>query len=54
MDRPALMDTHRDELQEYDTGKGTIRFRPTEPLPAELVTRLVHARTAETDLARKR
>ncbi len=51
---PKLMEAHRDELQGYDTGKGTIRFQPTEPLPAELVTRLVHGRMAETDRARPR
>jgi len=49
---PGLMDAHRDELKRYDTGKGTIHFTPTEPLPAELVTSLVQARVAETDQAR--
>ena len=51
---PAVMDAHRDELKAYDTGKGTIHFRPAEPLPAELVTRLVQARMAETDRERRR
>jgi uncharacterized protein YdhG (YjbR/CyaY superfamily) len=51
---PALMDAHRDELQAYDAGKGTIHFRPAEPLPADLVTRLVQARMAETDGAHRR
>ncbi len=45
------MDAYRDELESYDTSKGTIRFRPTEPLPVDLVTRLVRARMAQTDAA---
>ena len=36
-----------DELKQFSTsGKGTIRFQPGKPLPAELVTRLVQARIA--------
>ena len=48
---PAVMDAHRDELAGYDTAKGTIRFAPSNPLPADLVTTLVEARIAETDSA---
>jgi uncharacterized protein YdhG (YjbR/CyaY superfamily) len=48
---PAVMEAHRDELAGYDTAKGTIRFQPDEPLPVELVTKLVAARMAETDAA---
>ena len=48
---PAVMDAHRDEVAGYDTSAGTIRFQPSEPLPADLVTKLVHARIAETDAA---
>lgn len=51
---PALMDAHRDELAGYDTSKGTIRFRPSQPLPRELVTMLVRGRMAETDAAANR
>ena len=37
-----------DELDGYDTsGRGTLRFRPDEPLPAALVRKLVKARIAQ-------
>lgn len=45
----AVMEAYRDELVSYDTSKGTIRFKPGEPLPDALVTKLVRARLAETD-----
>ena len=48
---PAVMDAHREELASYDTAKGTIRFAPDKPLPADVVTKLVRARIAETDTA---
>ena len=48
---PAVMAAHSDELRGYDTSAGTIRFAASERLPADLVTRLVRARMAETDAA---
>jgi uncharacterized protein YdhG (YjbR/CyaY superfamily) len=44
---PAVMEAHRDELEGYDTSKGTVRFQADRPLPTELVTRLVEARLRE-------
>jgi uncharacterized protein YdhG (YjbR/CyaY superfamily) len=38
---------HKEELKDYDTSKGTIRFRADNPLPAALVRKLVKARIAE-------
>jgi uncharacterized protein YdhG (YjbR/CyaY superfamily) len=37
-----------DELEDFETSKGTIRFQPAHPLPAGLVRRLVKARLAKT------
>ena len=38
---------HQDELEGYDTSKGTVRFPASKPLPATLVRKLVQARMAE-------
>lgn len=38
---------HQEELKDYDTSKGTIRFQAGNSLPAALVRKLVQARIAE-------
>jgi uncharacterized protein YdhG (YjbR/CyaY superfamily) len=38
---------HQEELKDYETSKGAIRFRADKPLPATLVRKLVRARIAE-------
>jgi uncharacterized protein YdhG (YjbR/CyaY superfamily) len=38
---------HQEELKDYDTSKGTIRFPADKPLPAALVRKLVKARLTE-------
>jgi len=43
----TTVQAHKDELKDYDTSKGTIRFQPDHPLPAALVRKLVRARMAE-------
>jgi uncharacterized protein YdhG (YjbR/CyaY superfamily) len=43
---------HKDELEAYDTDKGTIRFQPDKPLPAALVRKLVKTRIAERSVKR--
>ena len=46
---------HADELKAYPTSKGTIRFPIGEPLPSDLVAKLVNTRIAEhaADKAKK-
>ena len=41
------IEAHKDELKEYKTSKGTIRFQPDLPLPATLVRKLVKTRIQE-------
>lgn len=43
-----------EELQRYETSKGTIRFKATVPLPDELVQRLVNTRVATIEADRQR
>ena len=49
----SIVETHQEELSDFDTSKGTIRFQPDKPLPAALVRKLVKARIAE-NLAQRR
>ncbi len=37
----------REEMEPYAVGKGTIRFSADEPIPFELVTRIVEIRNRE-------
>ena len=43
----SIVEAHKDELKDYDTSKGTIRFNPDKPPPVTLFRKLVKARMAE-------
>ncbi len=45
----STVEAHREQLRDYDTSKGTIRFPADKPLPAALVRKLVKARIAENE-----
>lgn len=42
----TAVENHKDELDNYELSKGTIRFQPDNPLPADLVRRIVKERLA--------
>ncbi len=48
----SMVEACKDELKNYDTSKGTIRFQADKPLPAALVRKLVKARMAENESRR--
>jgi len=44
---PSVIDAHREALSGFSTAKGTIRFTPEGPLPADLVRAIVRDRMAQ-------
>jgi uncharacterized protein YdhG (YjbR/CyaY superfamily) len=43
----ATLKKFRNELRDFQTSKGTLRFSPDKPMPVALVKKLVKARIAE-------
>jgi uncharacterized protein YdhG (YjbR/CyaY superfamily) len=50
----ATVEVFKDELKDYSTSKGTIRFQLDHPVPDDLVRRLVQARIKENNAAKKK
>lgn len=48
------IEAHRSELKSYQTSKGTIRFMPSQPLPATLIKKLVKTRIRLNEAALKK
>jgi uncharacterized protein YdhG (YjbR/CyaY superfamily) len=46
---PAAIDAVRDRLADWSLSKGTIRFTPDRPVPADALTALLRARLRELD-----
>jgi uncharacterized protein YdhG (YjbR/CyaY superfamily) len=45
----ATLKNFRNELRNFQTSKGTIRFSPDKPMPVALVKKLLKARIAESN-----
>jgi uncharacterized protein YdhG (YjbR/CyaY superfamily) len=50
----AVIDALGEELQPYVSGKGTLRFTVDDPIPDQLVRRIVEVRLAEVDAEARR
>jgi uncharacterized protein YdhG (YjbR/CyaY superfamily) len=46
---PDVIAAHADALERFETAKGTVRFKPEDPLSDALVIKLVKARIAEIE-----
>jgi len=51
---PAVMEGFKDELKDFHTSKGTIRFPVDKPLSATFLKRLVKARIAQNEQKKQR
>jgi len=45
----TLLNDFQDEIKDFDTSTGTIRFTPEKPIPNDLITRIVMTRLAENE-----
>jgi uncharacterized protein YdhG (YjbR/CyaY superfamily) len=45
----TLLKEFEEEVKDFDTSTGTIRFTPEKPVPNELITRIVMTRVAENE-----
>jgi len=49
-----VIETHKEELKSYLSGRGTIRFTTAKPLPRALVRKIVKERIEENAARRRR
>jgi uncharacterized protein YdhG (YjbR/CyaY superfamily) len=49
----AIVQEFKDELENFDTSKGTVRFQPAKPIPTALVRKLVKRRIERNSRRRK-
>ncbi|WP_295792068.1 DUF1801 domain-containing protein [Mucilaginibacter sp.] len=47
---PPLVKSMKDELKDYKASGATIHFKPGEPLPVAIITKIVLARAKENEL----
>jgi uncharacterized protein YdhG (YjbR/CyaY superfamily) len=47
----SVLATLREDVEPYETSKGSLRFAISKPLPKRLVEKLIHARMQELGLA---
>jgi uncharacterized protein YdhG (YjbR/CyaY superfamily) len=45
----TAIETHKNELKDFELSKGTIRFQPNRPIPAGLVRKIVKERVAANE-----
>ena len=50
----TLVERFQDDLSDYPTSKGTVRFPVDKPLPAALLKKLVKARIADNEQKKQR
>ena len=50
----TLLNDFKDEVKDFKTSTGTIRFSPDKPIPNDLITKIVMARLAENEAKQRR
>ena len=45
----TLLKDFKEDVKDFETSTGTIKFRPENPIPNELITRIVMTRVAENE-----
>ena len=45
----TLLKDFKEEIKDFETSTGTIRFSPDKPIPNDLITKIVMARLAENE-----